>query len=64
LHRLKDLTAPEPLYQLAIPGLPDSFPPLKALYNANLPTQPAIPVCSTNKIPCNACRSGSRLRPG
>jgi hypothetical protein len=23
-----------------------------------------IPVCNTNKIPCNACRSGKRLRPG
>jgi hypothetical protein len=23
-----------------------------------------IPVCSTNKTPCNACRSGSRFRPG
>ena len=23
-----------------------------------------IPVCNTNKIPCSACRSGSRLRPG
>jgi hypothetical protein len=23
-----------------------------------------IPVCSTNKIPCNACRSGNRFRPG
>jgi hypothetical protein len=24
----------------------------------------AIPVCNTNKIPCNASRSSSRLRPG
>ena len=24
----------------------------------------AIPACKTNKIPCSACRSGSRLRPG
>jgi hypothetical protein len=24
----------------------------------------AIPVCNTNKIPCSACRSGSRFRPG
>jgi hypothetical protein len=24
----------------------------------------AIPVCSTNKIPHNACRSGNRFRPG
>jgi hypothetical protein len=23
-----------------------------------------IPVCNTNKIPCSACRSGKRLRPG
>ena len=24
----------------------------------------AIPVCNTNRIPCSACRSGRRLRPG
>jgi predicted ATPase/class 3 adenylate cyclase len=35
-HRLKDLTAPEPLYQL---GEAD-FPPLKSLNQSNLPVQP------------------------
>ena len=30
-HRLKDLEAPERLYQLAVPGLPEQFPPLKSL---------------------------------
>ena len=30
-HRLKDIEAPEHLYQLAAPGLPDRFPPLKSL---------------------------------
>ena len=35
-HRLKDLTEPQPLYQL---GRHD-FPPLKTLYQTNLPVQP------------------------
>ena len=36
LHRLKDLTAPEPLYQLGVA----EFPPLKSLNQSNLPVQP------------------------
>jgi predicted ATPase/class 3 adenylate cyclase len=41
-HRLKDLLQPEPLYQLAIEGLPSEFPALKTLGNRpnNLPIQP------------------------
>jgi predicted ATPase len=35
-HRLKDLTAPEPLYQLG----EAEFPPLKSLNQSNLPVQP------------------------
>jgi predicted ATPase len=30
-HRLKDLTDPQRLYQLVIPGLPTDFPPLRTL---------------------------------
>jgi len=30
-HRLKDIEAPERVYQLVAPGLPDRFPPLKSL---------------------------------
>jgi predicted ATPase/class 3 adenylate cyclase len=30
-HRLKDIEAPERIYQLVAPGLPDRFPPLKSL---------------------------------
>src|SRR5215213_6074818 len=37
LHRLKDLTAPEPLYQVG----DSEFPPLKSLNQSNLPLQPA-----------------------
>jgi hypothetical protein len=38
-HRLKDLTEPEPLYQLQVPGARDQFPALKTLNNrpTNLP---------------------------
>ena len=35
-HRLKDLSAPQRLYQLG----DDEFPPLKALHETNLPAQP------------------------
>ena len=37
-HRLKDLSAPERIYQLG----DDDFPPLKSLYRTNLPI-PATP---------------------
>jgi predicted ATPase/class 3 adenylate cyclase/tetratricopeptide (TPR) repeat protein len=40
-HRLKDLTRPEHIFQLAASGLPSTFPPLKTLDNRpnNLPMQ-------------------------
>ena len=42
-HRLKDLTAPQRLYQLLIEGLPVAFPALKTLEGrpTNLPVQPS-----------------------
>jgi predicted ATPase/class 3 adenylate cyclase len=41
-HRLKDLSAPQRLYQLVIPALDQEFPPLRTLYQTNLPV-PATP---------------------
>src|SRR5579859_1298560 len=40
-HRLKDLVRSERVYQLAIPGLPGTFPPIKSLdaFPNNLPIQ-------------------------
>ena len=40
-HRLKDLAGPEHIFQLVLPGLPDTFPPLATLdvRPNNLPTQ-------------------------
>ena len=40
-HRLRDLVAAEEIWQLAIPGLPTTFPPLKSLegHPTNLPRQ-------------------------
>lgn len=40
-HRLKDLTRPEHVFQLVVPGLPADFPPLKSLdaLPNNLPVQ-------------------------
>jgi predicted ATPase/class 3 adenylate cyclase len=43
LHRLKDLPAPERIYQLAGPGLEERFPPLKTLgAAASLPVPPTV----------------------
>jgi predicted ATPase/class 3 adenylate cyclase len=43
-HRLKDLTRPEQVFQLVIPGLPSDFPPLSSLRTGlhNLPVQPTV----------------------
>jgi predicted ATPase/class 3 adenylate cyclase len=43
-HRLKDLSIPEHLYQLVVPGLPDTFPALATLdlRTNNLPTQTSV----------------------
>jgi predicted ATPase/class 3 adenylate cyclase len=42
VHRLKDLSRPERLFQLVIDGAPNDFPPLRTLESTpnNLPTQP------------------------
>ena len=41
-HRLRDLMEAEEIWQLVIPGLPSTFPPLKSLeaHHTNLPRQP------------------------
>jgi len=36
-HRLKDLSGPERLFQLLMPGLQTDFPPLRSLNRSNLP---------------------------
>lgn len=43
-QRLRDLTNPETLYELVIPGLPGNFPPVKTLNNLpnNLQQQPDV----------------------
>lgn len=38
-HRLKDLSAPQRLYQAVGAGLPATFPPLKTLHVSSLPVQ-------------------------
>jgi predicted ATPase/class 3 adenylate cyclase/Tfp pilus assembly protein PilF len=41
-HRLKDISVPERIHQLVIPGLPDQFPPLKSLgAQTSLPVPPS-----------------------
>ena len=44
LHRLKDIEQPERLYQLAGPGLPELFPPLKSLGAPTSLPAPATPL--------------------
>ena len=41
VHRLRDLTEPERLWQVAAPGLPDRFPPVRGIQtgSTNLPGQ-------------------------
>src|SRR5215469_11353323 len=41
LHRLKDIEAPEHIYQLVAPGLPERFPPLKTTLAAAAGPAPA-----------------------
>ncbi|HEU0297276.1 MAG TPA: BTAD domain-containing putative transcriptional regulator [Anaerolineales bacterium] len=50
--RLKDLLRPEHLYQLKVPGLPSTFPPLKTLdlFPNNLPTQLTTFIGRENEI--------------
>jgi predicted ATPase/class 3 adenylate cyclase/DNA-binding CsgD family transcriptional regulator len=38
-HRLRDLTRPERIFQLAAPDLPADFPPLRTIDRTNLPAQ-------------------------
>jgi predicted ATPase/class 3 adenylate cyclase len=54
LHRLKDLSGPEHLFQLYGPGLQADFPPLRSLDNPalrhNLPQQPSSFVGRTQEL--------------
>ena len=43
-HQLKDLPAPEHLYQVSVEGLPTTFPPLKSLGTASNLPRPATPL--------------------
>jgi predicted ATPase/class 3 adenylate cyclase len=65
LHRLKDLPAPERIYQLAAPGLAERFPPLKSLGSAaGLPVPPTALVGRDEEIErlrAVLARPGARL---
>jgi predicted ATPase/class 3 adenylate cyclase len=64
-HQLKDLQAPERIYQLAGPGLEEDFPPLKSLGAAtSLPVPPTALVGRVDDIErlrAVLARPGSRL---
>jgi len=49
-HRLKDLRAPEWLFQLGGPGLEEGFPPLRTLNNTNLPAEATSLVGRTREL--------------
>jgi hypothetical protein len=64
-HRLKDIAAPERIYQLAEPGLQADFPPLKSLgTQASLPV-PATPLVGRDddleRLLAAVSRPGARL---
>jgi class 3 adenylate cyclase len=64
-HRLKDIDGPEHIYQLAGPGLPEQFPPLKSLGAAtNLPI-PGTPLVGRDsdleQLRGLICQTGMRL---
>jgi predicted ATPase/class 3 adenylate cyclase len=64
-HRLKDIAAPERIYQLAAPGLRADFPPLKSLgTQASLPV-PATPLVGRDddleRLRAAVSRPGVRL---
>jgi predicted ATPase/class 3 adenylate cyclase len=48
LHRLKDLSRPEQIFQLDAPGLSAAFPPLRSLNNPRLPNN--LPVQASSFI--------------
>jgi hypothetical protein len=60
---LKDLPAPEHLFQLLAPGLDSEFPPLRSLNRSNLPT-PASPLIDRREEVARAMGllSGSEVR--
>ncbi len=65
VHRLKDIDGPEHIYQLAGPGLPEHFPPLKSLgAAANLPV-PVTPLVGRDsdreQLRGLICQPGMRL---
>ena len=49
-HVLKDLEEPIELFQLAVDGLPQQFPPLKTLTNTNLPEPPTPIIGRTREV--------------
>ena len=65
IHRLKDLPAPERIYQLAGPGLAKDFPPLKSLGAASSLPVPATALVGREedigRLRAVLARPGSRL---
>jgi predicted ATPase/class 3 adenylate cyclase len=60
MHRLKDLAAPERIFQLVIPGLPSDFAPLKAVGagRTNLPGAPTSFIGRERELAELAVRAG------
>jgi len=64
-HRLKDIEAPERIYQLAGPGLGEDFPPLKSLGTQSSLPVPVTPLVGRDEDLARLCAalgtSGTRL---
>jgi hypothetical protein len=67
-HRLKDIEAPERIYQLVASGLEERFPPLKSLgasgWSAAAPPEPPGNRGSAPPTPCRRRLSAGRRRAG
>ena len=61
-HRLKDIEAPERIYQLVSPGLPDRFPPLKSLGAQSRLPVPLTPLVGRERRPGAGLRRADRGR--
>jgi predicted ATPase/class 3 adenylate cyclase len=61
-HRLKDIEAPERIYQLVAPGLPERFPPLKSLGARTRLPVPLTPLVGRDADLGQVC--AALMRPG
>ena len=63
-HRLKDLAEPLRLFQIVVPGLPETFPRFQLSSSAPTICRPRFPFSSGGTPNCATCGRSSTTRPG